>query len=682
MPTRSLLKLLTAACISVPALCWVPFWQESKTRSNWHEDAFFGIHYDFHASAAHKEIGKDLTPDHLRERLLRVRPDWIHTDCKGVYGYTSWPTKVGARAPGLVKDTLRIYRDVTRELGMKLGVHFCSLWDERAIELHPEWAQVDARGQRSRQFICLTSPYADERMIPQMLEVIDNYDVDGFWVDADSWGAKACWCKRCKAEFTERTGITKIPTEKSQPRWKEWLNFHRCLYLAHVRKYADAIHTRKPSCMVTTAWMYGFWQPDSVKVPVDHLSGDAGDLWSTPLGSRTFDGRGLTWDLMPWSFVLLSDSEVNPPNAYKSALHLKLEVARIVALGGAVMIYEQPRPSGWLTGWHHEVMAEVADFARARKDLCFKSKTVPQVAVLHVADHYYAHTDDLHTDWSSPDASQPVKGALFALLEMRRSTDILIQDAALQRMSDYKLVVVPEQTHLSTQLVNALEAFARAGGHVLMTGDHLVRDYPRLVGASPSGQPLKTPVYLQVGSAAVGVSAPWQPVIPAPGTGVLYARLSGEDPEKNRTNDAVVTRRVIGSGVIVAIHGPIFKDYFLSRYQGLRRFIDQIVEEMKIEWRATVDPPARVELILREKDGKLLVNLVNRGAGEAYVEKREFFFEDLPAAENVVVRVRLDRQPNSVALVPADMEPTWTYSDGLATIKVPRVEIHRVVVVD
>jgi len=93
-------------------------------RANWHDDAFFGIHYDLHARATDTELGRELTPEHLRERLLRVKPDWIQCDCKGHPGYTSWPTSVGSISPGVVNDALRIHRDVTSELGIKLGMHY------------------------------------------------------------------------------------------------------------------------------------------------------------------------------------------------------------------------------------------------------------------------------------------------------------------------------------------------------------------------------------------------------------------------------------------------------------------------------------------------------------------------------------------------------------------------------
>ncbi|MEJ7902216.1 MAG: hypothetical protein WKF63_10235, partial [Thermomicrobiales bacterium] len=63
----------------------------SDTTERWHDDAFFGIHYDLHAHAGDTELGRELTVEHLVERLERVRPDWIQCDCKGHEGFTSWP---------------------------------------------------------------------------------------------------------------------------------------------------------------------------------------------------------------------------------------------------------------------------------------------------------------------------------------------------------------------------------------------------------------------------------------------------------------------------------------------------------------------------------------------------------------------------------------------------------------
>ena len=94
----------------------------------------------------------------------------------------------------------------------------------------------------------------------------------------------------------------------------------------------------------------------------------------------------------------------------------------MIALGGAVMIYNQPQRTGWLTGWHQDLLAEVAEWCRARQDACFGSQTASQAAVLHLADHYYSCNQPL---FNYGEAAQPLEGALHALLETGRSTDIL-----------------------------------------------------------------------------------------------------------------------------------------------------------------------------------------------------------------------------------------------------------------
>ena len=650
-------------------------------RANWHEDVFFGIHYDLHANAGDTVLGKELTVEHLRERLRRVRPEWIQCDCKGHPGWTSWPTEVGSTSPGVVKDALRAHRDVAAELGIKLGVHYSGVWDSRAIELHPEWARIDEEGRSDPNMTCRLSDYDERLMIPQMLELIDKYDIDGFWVDGENWASRPCWCERCKAEFTRRTGIRRVPVAAGEPHWDQWLAFHRDLFVEHVTRYAEAVHLRKPTCLVCSNWMYTVRQPEPVRAPVNYLSGDFDHAWGSnraAVEGRLLDGRGMSWDLMAWGFTKTGGMGQNPPWCAKTVRHLCQEVAEVVALGGAVMVYETPQRTGWLTGWRNENLAQVADFCRARKEVCFKSKTAPQAAALHLSSHYYAGNEPL---FNYGQAVQPVEGALHALLETHRSTDILTEDSALERMHEYRLLVLPEQTRLSKSIVEALESVARAGRMVLLSGPHLAKDYPELVGATPAGDAITEPTYLLVGNVAVPVSAPWQAAAPKDGTQVLARRLAGQEPTKDLTDQAVVTKRNVGKGAIVAVHGPIFRDYYLGHYPLLRRLVGDLVDALGIDWTVTLDAPPRLEMILRKKDGKLLVNLINRGAGEMLSAQR-VVVEELPAVENVVLRVRRDSRPKTVSLLPDGAPVEWSYQAGGLTVKVPRVDIHSVIVIE
>jgi len=644
---------------------------------NWHENVFFGIHYDLHANAQDTELGRELTPEHLQERLERIRPDWIQCDCKGHPGYTSWPTAVGSTSPGVVRDALRIHREVTRRLGIPLGVHYSGVIDCRAIELHPEWACVNANGERNPRSTCRLSAYADELMIPQLLEIIEKYDVDGFWVDGENWGSPPCWCDRCRKEFTRRTGITDIPTEKGQPHWDEWLAFHRDVFCEYVAKYAEAVHKKKPGCLVCSNWMYTIRQPDPVTVPVDYLSGDYTPNWGAAraaLEGRMLDNRGITWDLMAWGFTRNYQVD-GSPWSMKPVVHLKQEVAEVVALGGAVMVYVKPHRTGWLTGWEHDIVAEVAAFCRARKDSCFRSESRSEAAVLHVASHYYANNDPLFNYGA---AVQPLEAALNAMLELGLSTDILTEDKLEERLSRYRLVVAPEQTGIPRGTLERLGAWVEQGGCLLLSGTHLASELSALTGCRVRGEPRSDALYVPVGCEAVLLPGPWQSVAVDPDVEVRVRAVENLEPDRVRPETAVVTCRNVGQGKILAVHAPLFRAYFALHDPRLRRFIDTLVRGLNIEWTVRLEGPPWAELIAREKDGAFMLNIVNRGAGETLSPNRTIL-DELPPLTDLTLYVRRDSPPREVRLLPSRVDLPWTYADGELRIRVPLVHIHEVV---
>ena len=647
--------------------------------ANWHEDVFFGVHYDLHANANDTELGRELTYEHLKKRLERVRPDWIQCDCKGHPGYTSWPTRTGSTSPGVVEDAMRTHRDVTRDLDIRLGMHYSGVIDARAVELHPDWACVDAEGKAHDRSTCRLSAYADKLMIPQMLELIDTYDVDGFWVDGENWGSPPCWCERCRTEFTRRTGLGQIPAAAGQPHWEEWLAFHRGLFEEYVTTYADAVHARKPDCLICSNWMYTIRQPEPMCVPVDYLSGDYTPNWGAAraaLEGRMLDCRGVTWDLMVWGFTR-NYAVAGSPATMKPTVHLCQEVAEVVALGGAVMVYAKPERTGWLNSWEHDIIADTAAFCRARRDVCFGSETCSEAAVLHTASHYYSCNAPLYNYGA---AVEPLEGALNALLETHRSTDILTEEAALDRLTGYKLLVVPEQTRLTGAVQDALSDFARNGGCVLMSGSNLCRDVPELVGATPRGDCLDRPVGLPVGQEAVLLGGSWQPVLPAERVEDWLHRHAGLEPEKDRTDETLVTCRRVGSGAIAAVHGPLFRNYFQSHFPRTRQLIGDLVDRLGVHWDVTLTAPPRLEVVLRRKNGTLMVNLINRGAAETLSPNR-MIVEELVPVENVSVHLSHSVVPTEVTLMPGNTPLRWDSTGDHVTVHVPRVDIHDVVVI-
>ncbi len=115
-----------------------------------------------------------------------------------------------------------------------------------------------------------------------------------------------CWCERCSAEYTRRTGSRRFPRSAADEVGRSWLQFHRDLFIEHVRHYTDAVHAHKPNCTVVSNWMYTARQPEAIDAPIDYISGDYD--WNfganrAAIEGRVIDSRDRSWDLMAWGFT-------------------------------------------------------------------------------------------------------------------------------------------------------------------------------------------------------------------------------------------------------------------------------------------------------------------------------------------------------------------------------------------
>jgi hypothetical protein len=434
--------------------------------------------------------------------------------------------------------------------------------------------------------------------------------------------------------------------------------------------------------------MYTIRQPDNLNANVDYLSGDYDWKWGSnraAIEGRFLDSRDYSWDLMTWTFtspklILSKDNQMqpSPPWVMKTAVHINQESSEVLALGGAIMLYALPQRTGWFSDWHCDLLAEAAKFCRERKEFCFKTKTYPQVAILHSADHFYSKAP---AGFLYGDAVEPVEGALHAFLENHYSTDVLNEDGLIKNINKYKLVVIPEQTKLSAKLLKELEDYASNGGFVIMTGHHLADECARVVGVEKVDTNIVSTkdgatVYLEANGKTVGVSEPWQLVKPIERTRPLVYRYKHQDTKKDKTEDIVGVNRNIGKGAILSVFGPIFRDYFTGHYPILRDYIKNLTESLNIDWKIKViKAPARLEMILRDKEGKLLINLINRGSGEMTYENRIIVDELLPI-EDIVLEVKTDKKFDIVESFPSNMKFNIEYKPGFATISIDKLEIY------
>jgi len=663
----------------------------------WHDDVFFGLHFDLHASADDTELGAETTYAHIRRELEKVMPDFVQYDCKGHPGYSGYPTQVGVAAPGIVRDALAVWRKVTRDMGLPLSVHYSGTWDGVQWERHPDWARRRPDGRRygepdgpqmmpgiAPQPMAADSPYDEAVLIPQLLELIERYDIDGVWVDGECWAAAPDWSETTRALFTQHTGITEIPTRPDDPHWAEYLAFNRSRFEAHLARYAEALHARKPGFAVCSNWAYTVRMPDDVSAPLDYLSGDfvwAFGLDSAELEAKFMDSRGLPWDLMAWGFTTAGPM-ISARWTAKTAEHLQLEGALVAANGGAFWIYDQPLRSGRLVDWHMDIFAEVARFMRARQAVCQGSTSAPHVALLHSQSHFYAnnHPEGTPSLYNTGKPMRTLIGALQLLLDNGYHADVMNEGALLRRMNDYPVIVVAEQTHLPQGLRDALLAWVRRGGSLLLTGSHVVHDYPGALGVVADGDAIAGPMYVPAGDGTAPVGGPWQPVKRAGArTAPLYR--TPDTGKRSRSPHPAAAIRRFGRGAIAAVFGALATSYAEYRYPGIRTFAGDLLRALTGDMPVQIDAPPWVHLVVRQKPGQRIVHLLNMRPANPLSPVAPHIEAVAPTGP-VTVYIRHGRRPRRVCAVPNDAEIAWKWSKGLLTVELASLHIHTAIVLE
>jgi hypothetical protein len=83
---------------------------------------------------------------------------------------------------------------------------------------------------------------------------------------------------------------------------------------------------------------------------------------------------------------------------------------------------------------------------------------------------------------------------------------------------------------------------------------------------------------------------------------------------------------------------------------------------------------------LNRSHGKLAINLVNTAGPHA--DDKVNVFDEIPVVGPLTITIRCEEQPQRITSQPSGTELPLSWSDGKATVTLPRLEIHEVIVVE
>ncbi|MFR1758838.1 MAG: beta-galactosidase trimerization domain-containing protein, partial [Christensenellaceae bacterium] len=262
-------------------------------------------------------------------------------------------------------------------------------------------------------------------------------------------------------------------------------------------------------------------------------------------------------------------------------------------------------------------------------------------------------------------------------------------------LSAFDAVILPDCVQLSAGEAARLQAFARQGGGVLLTGESAVKDgaFQLDTGLVYQGRSQCDVDYLKAGPQLTGcdwLDSPFLCYQSAVRTQVQDAEVLGQvyEPWFNRTYSRYCSHQftpyrdepaaypgIARKGNIVYLAHNLCRMY---KTDGAQLFRDILCGALRLIYRPVmeVSMPSAGRARLTRQGGRYVLHLMY---GSPIQRGRTSVIEDLPALRDIPVTLRISEPLAGAILQPQGQPVAFTQAEGLVTLTVPQVACHQMV---
>lgn len=600
--------------------------------------------------------------------LIMARPDYIQVDSKGHPGVSSYPTMVGQRALSYDKDPMRLIRKVTEKHNVALYAHYSGAIDENYVKKNPSEARVRPDGEPDHKLISFYGKYVDSLLIPQIRELATEYKLDGVWVDGECWAIEPDYRPKAIEEFKRKYGVDHIPLKHDDPEYKKLLEFTRGKFYEYLQYYSGAIHQTNPDFQICSNWAFSAMMPEPIPpgLQLDFLSGDYNPdraLHSANWYGRSLSGQGKPFDLMAWSFV--------HPNTPKTAVQLCQEASIVISLGGSCQVYFRQNADLSFQPSSFRVMKEVADFVLKRKPFCQGVSILPQVALFYSTEGWKKQVDEVF----KPVGFDDIRGVMDALLDGQESVEVLKTYQLEKHLNDYPVVIIPNWDTLEVSIVDQLKHYVFNGGRLLIVGPSSAKYFHDILGVKQSGQTVEISQPIGFGGRFANVTGRFSKVECLPETkkmAYLYSTTDDRFP-----GDIAATTRRYGKGAVGAIYAELGATYSKTTSGVIRNLINAVIADLSPDLKVSVEGSEKVHVVATQKNGKLLIQLVNTSGDHSNMQVQGV--EIIPLISDLQISVITGTKPRSVIMQPDGIPLTFNFKNEETKVDLKELKIHQVI---
>lgn len=668
--------------------------------NDWFWDNIRQVHVDFHMPEFPQEAIKKFDAQTFVAEFVAAKVNVIGVFTKCHFGNAFYPTEVGHKHSGLEGDFFGEVLEEAHKHGIKVIAYYSLGTDAYAVEHNPDWYQIGADGKKRGgdgsvwEMPCLNSPYREELVIPQIRELTEKYDMDGYLFDIPYMTNHNCFCPYCQKKFKDEYGRELTP-ELYEENPELVHSFAINSSTRTMQELYDLVKSIKPQVLMNCngAWKMG--EPDALNKTSDY------GLWESQPASGSFLLHSIkvrytrTLDV-PVQIMTVRFTEDWGMMSCKTAEQLKFELASIIANGGIPNIGDQVLPSGELQSGVYKILGEVFSFVEEREKFCLRSTSKRHIAL--IANNT--------ANWYFDEGDAATFGAAKMLIEGHQQFDMYCNDK-FPDLQGYKVVILTETVQLSEDSLERIRSFVREGGLLLAAGEstwsrdkkefalsdvlgvsyldrtpyqfgYLTENEELWAGAPQIPQLVKTSFLKVTARTAQQLSEiRWPLTVPAPGRAFRYPI----PPAGNFSGNPGITVNEYGEGKALYISAPVFSSYWNTGHYWVRVIMNNLLNLHDKEKPFTVDAPPQIEANLMEKEDRLYLHLIqfqhnhSGSRKEASYEQIERIWpiQDIPAAvrKSGVKHVRM--QPQGIDL------PFTTTEEGMVEFTVPQLHIHAII---
>jgi hypothetical protein len=406
--------------------------------------------------------------------------------CKSHMGLNYWPAPLGGIHPAAKdRDLVGEMLVALRSRGISPAAYYSVIFDNWAVEHHPEWAILPAttlKGYDSHLYgprygtACANRLEYREYEKAQITALLGRYDFDALWLDMVFWTG-LCVCTRCRQRFRAEEGAD-IPlvVDWGSPIWARYQAARERWLEELTAELVEAAQKARPAIAVThnlACGAHGWFHGQKLQWG-RYDSFVAGDLYGGHDEQLVISKAMLhLGQQQPAEFMTSCCVNLGNHAALKSEHMMLVEALATTAHSGAFLFIDAVHPRGTVNQRFYERIGRVYK-ETARYEAFLGGSPVEDVAIYYSDDSRVSPGDDgvVIQDVVAPKELPHLLAVTGAatLLQREHIPFGVITRNDLARLGRYRVVVVPDALRMDDNEIVALRSYVEEGGCLYASG--------------------------------------------------------------------------------------------------------------------------------------------------------------------------------------------------------------------